>query len=293
MTGSPDVATIAAFIAVAVIGGSNAVAIRLGNVELAPFWGAALRFLAAGLVLLAIVALLRKPLPRGRALTGTLLFGLLNFGLSYAFLYWALQEATAATAQIVLALAPLATFILAVAQRVERFRLLGLIGALVAGAGVLWLFLGSAEGVSVWSLLALLGATLSIAQAGIVIKRFPRVHPVPANAVAMAFGGLILLAISVAAGEAKTLPTEAATWISLVYLIILGSICLFLLVLYVLHRWTASASSFALLLSPVMTVILGAWVLDEPVTPGLLWGGLLVVAGVYVGVFFKGANAAR
>lgn len=42
-----------------------------------------------------------------------------------------------------------------------------------------------------------------------------------------------------------------------------------------------------------MTVIMGAWVLDEPVTPGLLWGGLLVVAGVYVGVFFKGANARR
>ena len=45
-------------------------------------------------------------LPRGRALTGVVVYGALNFGLSYMFAYWALTEVTAGTAMIVLAIVP-------------------------------------------------------------------------------------------------------------------------------------------------------------------------------------------
>ena len=44
----PNQATLLAFGAVVVLGGANAVAVKLTVDELAPFWGAALRFLAAG-----------------------------------------------------------------------------------------------------------------------------------------------------------------------------------------------------------------------------------------------------
>ena len=285
--------TVAAFLAVAVLGGGNAVAIRLGNLELAPFWGAAIRFLAAGLLFFGLTAFLRIGLPKGRALTGVALFGLVNFGLGYAFLYWALQEANAGTAQVVLALVPLATFLLAVVQRVEPFRVLGLLGAIIAAAGVVWLFLESAEGVSLAALMALLGSAICFAQAGIVVKKFPPVHPVAENALAMAIGGGVLLVLSLIVGEPRTLPTETSTWLSVIYLVLLGSVALFLLVLFVLHRWTASASAYSLLLMPIMTIVLGVVLLDEPVTPSLLAGAALVVLGVYVGVFVRPARRGR
>ena len=50
----PDLITLAAFAGTALFGGGNAVAIRLGYAELAPFWGAAVRFLAAALMLLGV-----------------------------------------------------------------------------------------------------------------------------------------------------------------------------------------------------------------------------------------------
>ena len=47
MSARPSTATLAAFLVSTVIFGSNFVAVRLSNQELAPFWGAALRFAVA------------------------------------------------------------------------------------------------------------------------------------------------------------------------------------------------------------------------------------------------------
>jgi drug/metabolite transporter (DMT)-like permease len=286
-SGAPSARTLAAFLGVIVLGGSNAVAIRVGNLELAPFWGAALRFLTAGLALLVLMRIMRVAWPTGRALAGAVIFGVLNFGLGYAFLYWGLREANAGTAQVVLALSPLMTFLLAVVQRVETFRWLGLVGAIVAAAGVGWIFLESAEEVSLGTLALLLGGTLCFSQAGIVIKSYPRIHAVAENGVAMTVGGVLLLGLSLVSGEPRTIPRETATWLSLVYLVPLGSIALFVLVLFVLHRWTASAAAYALLLMPLMTFLVAALVLHEPLTPSLLGGAALVLAGVYVGAFLS------
>src|SRR5690349_20517767 len=102
-----DAAVLAVFIACTVIGGSNIVAVRISNRELAPFWGAGLRFSIAALLLIAFAAWRRIPLPLGPALPGVALFGLLNFGVFYALGYWGLLEAPAAAAATLIALAPL------------------------------------------------------------------------------------------------------------------------------------------------------------------------------------------
>jgi len=70
----PDRTTLIAFTFLVLIGGSNAVAVRFSNQELPPFWGAAIRFAAAALILWIIVAVRRIEIPRGRALTGVLIF---------------------------------------------------------------------------------------------------------------------------------------------------------------------------------------------------------------------------
>jgi drug/metabolite transporter (DMT)-like permease len=42
---------------------------------------------------------------------------------------------------------------------------------------------------------------------------------------------------------------------------------------------------------PIMTIALGVAIQNEPATPSLLTGALLVVAGVFVGVFMRRARA--
>jgi hypothetical protein len=65
--------------------------------------------------------------------------------------------------------------------------------------------------------------------------------------------------------------------------VVLGSIVLFVTYHFVLRRWTASGTSYVFVLFPVVAVAFAALFQDERITLGLVVGGLLVIAGVYVG----------
>ncbi|HUF85283.1 MAG TPA: DMT family transporter, partial [Acidimicrobiia bacterium] len=65
------------------------------------------------------------------------------------------------------------------------------------------------------------------------------------------------------------------------------SVALFALYLFALARWTASAMSYVTLLFPMATVVLAVLLLGEEVTPALLFGGAVVLGGVYVGAFSR------
>lgn len=133
---SPGRLTLTAFGALVLMGGLNFPSVKTTVQELAPMWGAGVRFAAAGLLLLAIMAVRRLPFPRGRALVGTLLFGGLSFGAFYALAYWAIEHIPAGAASVLLASTPLLTFIAAVVHGLEGFRWLTLAGALIAIVGI-------------------------------------------------------------------------------------------------------------------------------------------------------------
>ena len=103
------------------------------------------------------------------------------------------------------------------------------------------------------------------------------------NALAMASGAALLLAASVFVREPFVLPRRSETWLALAYLVTIGSLVVFVLYLVVLRYWSASRAAYTFVLVPVVTVVLSAWLDDEPIRTGLVLGGLLVLAGVYVG----------
>lgn len=284
----PGVATLAAFAGVVLFGGVNAIAVRATVHELAPFWGGAVRFLAAGLILSALVVASGRRFPRGRSLAGAALYGAVGFSASFGFIYPGLRDAPAGTAAVLLALSPLFTFGLAIAHRQERFHAQGLAGALVAvvGVGIIFIDQVSAK-VPVSSLGLILVGVACIAESGVLIKWIPRSDPFATNAVAMLTGGAILLALSLAAGEPKGLPTEAATWAALGYLVVFGSVVLFSLFVFALQRWTASAVSYTTLLMPMVTVTLASLLTHERISPSFAIGGAVILAGVYAGAFLR------
>lgn len=280
---------LAAFVVGSVLAGGNAVGVRFSNRELDPLWGAGLRFSLAATALGCVMALLRLAPPRGRALTGAVLYGALNFGAAFALAYYGFVHVHAGLGQTLLAVVPLATLLLAVLQSQERLRLGGVIGALVALVGIAVLSRTPLqEAVPLRSLLALLGSALCFAQAAVVVRRFPSVHPVTINAVGMATAALLLVPGSVLIGETIELPRRAETWAALVYLVAVGSMLVFSLYIVVLRYWSASRAAYTFVLVPVITVILSAWLDNEPVRASLLLGGSLVIAGVYVGALRPG-----
>ena len=278
--------TLTAFIVLVLIGGSNAVAVRFSNLALPPFWGAAFRFFLAALLFWAVVFLKRIPVPRGPALKGAMLLGLLSIGVSYAFLYWALVSVTASLTMIVVALAPLLTFFFAWAHGQEEFRWRGLIGALVAFSGIV-IAVGDQIGsnVALLPLLAVLGGAAGISEGSVVYKAYPKGDPIAVNAISVSIGAALLLVVSFVAGESWSLPNSTSTWATIAYLVIIGSGILFYLFLFVLSRWTASAASYSTLLFPIATILLASSIAGEAVPPRFLVGGAIVLLGVWVGAF--------
>jgi drug/metabolite transporter (DMT)-like permease len=240
-----------------------------------------------------ITVLLRGiSLPTGRGLLGAVLFGLLFIGANAAA-YWGLLRAPASLAGAIGAFIPLMTFFFAVAHRLERFRWRGLIGALVATAGILFGVVGGFGGaVPVLSVLALLANVTFIAEAAVVVKLFPKSHPMATNAVALTTGVPLLAIVSLLAGEEWTLPTTPNSWAAYGYLALIDSVGILSLALYVLSRWTASASSYAFLLIPVSSVVIAALLLGEVITISFVVGAALVIAGVWVGAIRREPEAA-
>lgn len=282
----PDQATIAAFVAVVLLGSLNAIAVKQSVTELAPFWSAGSRFVIAAILLLGLVLGTRRALPRGRGLVGTLAYGVIGFAGTFGFVYPALREVPAGTGMVFLALVPLLTFALAVLHGQERFRVQGLLGALIALAGVAVVFADQlSAAVPIGAMLAIIVGTVLLAEGSIILKSVPHSDPFSTNAVAMLAGGLVLLGLSTVWGEQWLLPTRPETWLAMGHLVLLGSIVLFALYLFALTRWTASAVSYVTLLMPLVTVPLAALLFSERVSGLLAVGGLLAVAGVYVGAF--------
>ena len=276
------------------IGGSNAVAVGFSNLELPPFWGAAIRFGAAALIFWFIALIRRIALPKGKALTGAILFGLIATGFTYAFLYWGLLRVPAGLTMVVLAFVPLFTLLSAVIHGLEKFRWRGLIGGLIAVTGIIIGVSGSlGDSVPIPYLLAVIAGGICIAEGSVVYKLYPSSHPVSTNAIALSTGALFLLGLSIITGEQWVLPTTLNTLVAFAYLVLFGSVVLFYLVLYVLNRWEASVTAYSFLLFPVTTVIIAAVLTGEAVTISFVIGGVIVLAGVWVGAIRGTEPAAK
>ncbi|MBY5162152.1 DMT family transporter [Salsipaludibacter albus] len=288
----PDATTAVMYGLAVTLGAGNFVAVRVSNRELAPFWGAGLRFGLAALLFVAIVVVRRLDWPRGRDLWLTAWFGVFGFAAFYALMYWALTQVEAGLASVVLAIVPLATVLMAAAQGLERLRPRVVLGAVVAGVGIVWIVVGDGGfAVPVGALLAMLAAAVVTSESVILGKQVSGNHPAVTNAVGMLVGSVLLLAISRVAGETWALPTRTDVVVAVTYLVVLGSVGLFALVLLVVRRWTASATSYLFVLFPVVTMLLDAWVSDVPLTVRGLVGAIVVMAGVWVGALSRQARA--
>jgi drug/metabolite transporter (DMT)-like permease len=90
--------------------------------------------------------------------------------------------------------------------------------------------------------------------------------------------------LSVLFGEPKVAPIRPQTQFALAYLVLFGSIGMFLLYLFVLRRMSASGATYVMLVAPLAAVGFGAALLGEPVHSIFLVGSVFVLSGVYVGV---------
>jgi drug/metabolite transporter (DMT)-like permease len=82
------------------------------------------------------------------------------------------------------------------------------------------------------------------------------------NAIGMTAGASVLFAASLIANEPILLPHLRQTWAAMAYLVVIGSVVVFLLYLVVVRYWTASRASYGFVIIPIVTA-LSAWLDNE------------------------------
>lgn len=282
MNKPPDSKTYTAFFLATLIGGANFIAVSLSNRELTPLFGASLRFSLASILFFLIARLWRIPLARGRDAVGAIIFGILNVGVAYAFLYYALTGLNAGTVAVIVAAVPLFTLAIAVLIGQEQLSTYRVVGGILAIGGIAVLS-GFGGNFSISHFAAALLGAIAIAGSSVIAKAYPQVHPINMNAIGTTAGTILLILGSLVLGEQWVVPQESRTYLAVGWLAVVGSVGLFQLFLYVIKRWTASATAYALTGMPVIATGLGIIMLDQPLTVAVLAGGGLVIAAVYVG----------
>ena len=267
--------------------GATMVATRFVIDQSTPASLAMLRYALGFLTLLpALIVAQRTPIAR-RDLAPIALLGIGQFGILIMLLNFGLSRIPSARAALIFATFPLLTLVLAIALRRERLTLAKGAGVVLTIAGV-GIALGEpvAAGASQTSwigdtavlLSALTGAVCSVLYRPYLV-RYPTL-PVSAFAMLASVGFLALFAAH--DGFFSAGPRfDAAGWYAVAFIGVSSGVAYFLW-LYALANATPTRVTVFLSLSPVTAALLGATLLDEAVTAGLVAGVVCVAIGLWL-----------
>ena len=270
-----------------VVWGSTYLGIRIVVEEVPPLVGMGTRFVAAGLLLAAVLRLRGVDLRiTGRELGGAALLGLMLPLLGNGFV--AIGESRG-TPSGVAALLVAAVPILVVVYRAlagDRPRAWSVAGVVLGFVGLAWLVLGGRDQGDV----PLGGAALILAASafwafGSWVQ--PRLT-LPGNAFVltvyeMGTGGLMMIAVGTVRGERLDAGAYSSdAWLAWLYLVVIGSVVGFSAYVWLLANAPIGLVATYAYVNPVVAVLLGWLVLAEPVTSAVLVGGAIIVGAVAI-----------
>ncbi|MCC6763226.1 MAG: EamA family transporter [Deltaproteobacteria bacterium] len=271
-----------ALAAVYVAWGSTYLAIRVGVGHLPPTVLAGLRFLVAGGAMLAALAAAGRLAPtsrREKRAIALIAFAMLIGG--NGLVVWAEQSVPSGLAALVVATVPIwMAGLAALPPARERLPAAAVAGILLGFAGVAVLARPSAGG-DFAGTFALLVASFSWSCGSIYARHAGiRADPVTVTAWEMLFAGVMFLAIGTATGGVFAARLDAAGLAAIAYLVVVGSWIGFTAYVWLLANVPAAQAATYAYVNPVIALLLGWWLLDEPITPAILVGSAIVVVAV-------------
>jgi drug/metabolite transporter (DMT)-like permease len=287
----PKWKTVLAFAIIYLVWGSTFLAIRIGVHEVPPFLLAAMRFLAAGLAIYIWMLVQGERSPSLRQWTSAFVLALLIFVLDYGLLFWAEQRVPSGIAAVMLATIPafmaLSEIVILRTQRLTM-RLGVALAIGLAGVAVLMsrsLNLGGTP-IDRTGAVALIIAALGWSIAAALTLKLPLPSSKVMNSGAqMLAGGILLTLTSAMLGEFRGFhpsTVSRAAWLSLLYLIVFGSIIAFTAYVWLIHHESPTKVGTYAYVNPVVAVLLGYFLGGEALGLRTILGTLCVLISVVV-----------
>jgi drug/metabolite transporter (DMT)-like permease len=277
---------------ICVVWGTTYLAIRICLETVPPLYMGGLRYSISGVLMIAAMLLGGQRLPAVRAWPPLAILGLLMLGFGNGGVVWAEQTVASGLTAVLVAMSPfwMVGFDAVTPPRVP-FSIRRMLGLVIGFAGIVLL---------VWPELHITGGrgfligvfASQIACAGWAVGSLysrRRGHGeakdesiLATAAYQMLFGGLCLLAAGSAIGEASRVAFTTRTALALAYLIVFGAIGGFTAYAYALKHLPVATVSLYAYVNPLIAVILGTAILDEPLNPRLAIVASLVLVGIWL-----------
>ena len=278
---------VVALLTVYLVWGSTYLAIKYTVTDLPPLLAMGVRFLVAGALIAGLVLLVRgRPAfrasgPEVRTAASCGLFLLVGGNGLVAI---AEQDVDSGLAALLIAGTPLWVVLLRALLR-DRPSTATVLGLVLGMAGVAVLLLPGISGAAALAPLLLLCLSSLLWSCGTVLatRRPMPADPFVTTVVEMAAGGAAMVVLGSLGGEWGRLDVGAvrpSAWIAFAYLVVVGSLAGYSAYVWLLARAPLSLATTYAYVNPAVAVALGALFLDEPLTPGVLGGGAVIIAAV-------------
>jgi drug/metabolite transporter (DMT)-like permease len=276
-----------AWIAVCLIWGTTYLAIRIALESIPPALIGAIRYIVAGAILAAVLRWRGERLPPRSQWPGLAAVGVLMVAVGNGAVIWAEQFVPSGFAALLVAATPFwMAGIEAVLPGGERITARVASGLLVGFTGIVLLVWpdlasnGTSRTQFALGILALQLACLGWAAGSSYSRRHGRgENALAAAGLQMIFGGLVMLAIATGSGEWPKLVFTARTFGAELYLTVAGSLLGYPAYVYALKHLPVSTVSLYAYINPVIAVLLGTALLDEPFGPRVMVAAALVFLG--------------
>ena len=276
------------------IWGSTWLFIKIGLRDLPPLTFAGLRFVLASAILVSLIMIRRARWPRTRSEWYLIaVSGVLQFTLNYGLVFWGEQYISSGLAAVLQSTFPLFGLVIAhFYLPSERITTLKVVGVLLGILGVAVIF---SDQLSIAGSMALLGSIALVLSAlfgsysNVLVKAYGgKIDPQILAAAQMVCGFVPLLAAGFATeGNPLRFRWTISAVISLMYLVIVGSVIAFALYYWLVRNMDVTNTMLIALVTPVVAVILGMIVLHEQLNWRLVAGGACIILGLALIVLRK------
>ncbi len=262
--------------------------VEIALLEWSPLLIVGVRVFVASIVIWGIVLAAGLPIPR--SLSAWMAFfwmGLLNNVFPFLLIVWGQKEIESGLAGILTAAAPIFSVIVAGVwlkdEPVTRPKLLGAVLGLIGVAVLIGPNALAGLDVNLLAQVAVLGAALSYAFAGVYARRFTRMNIDPivaASGQLLMSSFIMILLVFTFDSPAELIESSAKVWTAVIVMAIFSTALAYILYFRLLATAGATNAILVTLLIPVTAILLGAVFLDER----LQWLHFLGMAVIALGL---------
>lgn len=284
-------ALILAFAAIYLIWGSTYLGIRVAIETMPPLLMGGTRFIIAGAVLFAWLRFRGAPTPSAHQWKINTVIGIFLVLGGNGLVAWAEQYVASGVTALIIGVQPLFFVLTEWAWRGGIRPTATITVSLIVGfAGVAWLAAPwedtQAGGLHIPGVMAILAACVFWAFGSIYSRHAKHgAEPLLAASLQMLCGGAALTLAGLLRGEFSTVNLVAISdrsWTAFAYLVVFGSLVGFSTFVWLMKHSTPARVSTYAYVNPVVAVLLGWWILQEPITSRTLVASIMIVAAVVI-----------